>query len=117
MPELPPWEFYCHWVGFQSVGLSASANAVLANSSGLLASNIFIMNEAPRYMTALKTNCSCAGICMLLTGSYSLWMRYENRRRDRQTRVVEANGEASTDMTSLPNTAAGFADPKFRFKP
>src|SRR5258706_11592955 len=77
----------------------------LGNASGLISSNIFFTNEAPRYISALIGNLVCAILCMSLCIGYVIWMKYENKRRDRVYGVPN-------------NVTAGVGDsrdPNFRF--
>ncbi|KIM99928.1 hypothetical protein OIDMADRAFT_125871 [Oidiodendron maius Zn] len=55
----------------------------IGNAAGLISSNIFFQNEAPRYISALIGNAVCAGVCMIFCIGYVVWMRLENKRRDR----------------------------------
>ncbi|KAH8884942.1 retrograde regulation protein 2 [Thozetella sp. PMI_491] len=64
----------------------AATGAVLiaiANTAGLISSNIMISSEAPRYITSCRVNLGAAALCLITSVSYSMWMRWENRRRDR----------------------------------
>ena len=51
---------------------------------------------------------------MALVGSYSLWMRLENKKRDLKADNEQDTEEGDNGIT--PNIT-GFADPRFRFKP
>jgi len=55
----------------------------LASSDGLIASNVFFNNEAPRYISALIVNAAFSGCCIVFTLSYSMYLRILNKRLDR----------------------------------
>jgi hypothetical protein len=80
----------------------------IGNSAGLVSSNIFFDNEAPRYMTALKINCIMAGVSLATCFGYTMWMRYENKRRDK------LYGKKDQYQTAGIGDAR---DPNFRFQP
>lgn len=63
--------------------LASPVLITMANAMGLVASNIFFEDEAPRYMTALYINIGCGAAALVLIISIGLWMRWENRRRDK----------------------------------
>ncbi|GJN71839.1 hypothetical protein PLICBS_005908 [Purpureocillium lilacinum] len=85
-------------------GLATSAG----NSGGLLSSNIYRSEEAPRYITSLRTNLSMCSFVIAATLAYSTWMRWENRRRDKR------QGALSTEYTTEGVTST--QDPRFRFQ-
>ncbi|KAK6381593.1 hypothetical protein LTS17_004652 [Exophiala oligosperma] len=62
------------------------------NSMGLVASNIFFAREAPRYKTALIVNMAfpCAGIVFTVT--YSLYLRFLNRKLEKEHHTSEGLG-------------------------
>lgn len=55
----------------------------VANLTGVVSSNIFRNQDAPRYMPALITTASCGGTGILLTLLLGGWMMMDNARRDR----------------------------------
>ncbi|KAI3573525.1 retrograde regulation protein 2 [Fusarium oxysporum f. sp. albedinis] len=82
----------------------------VGNAAGLLSSNIFFENEAPRYESALICNCVGAGLCMVSSAAYSIWMRYENRRRDAISHSMEGQSFNTEGV-------ANHHDLRFRFQP
>ncbi|KAL2008988.1 hypothetical protein VTN00DRAFT_7182 [Thermoascus crustaceus] len=88
----------------------ALASAVItscANAAGLITSNVFLEQEAPKYITALSVNAAMSGMAILFAFTYSIWMRFENRRRDRIT------GKGTYVTSGVANTK----DARFRFQP
>jgi ABC-type Fe3+ transport system permease subunit len=49
---------------------------------GLVSSNIFRAQDAPKYIPALITTAAFGGAGMVLTIALGVWMVYDNRRRD-----------------------------------
>jgi len=60
----------------------------LANLMGLVSSNIFRAQDAPKYIPALITTAAFGGAGMVLTVLLGGWMVYDNRRRDAARGVV-----------------------------
>jgi hypothetical protein len=54
---------------------------------------------------------------MLLSGSYSLWMRAENKKRDASFRMQEENNDAGSDNVHAVARQSGSEDLSFRFRP
>ena len=82
----------------------------VGNTAGLVSSNVFFGREAPRYMTALMLNCIFAGLAMILSLGYTLWMRAENRRRDQAQETVSFDHYQTAGVGDT-------TDPNFRFQP
>ncbi|KAH8898749.1 retrograde regulation protein 2 [Thozetella sp. PMI_491] len=102
------------WLAVNLTNMNARAFTLgtlipIANAAGLLSSNIFFAWEAPRYTFALICNCVAAGVCMVLSLSHSMWMRYDNRRRD------AAQGTIPGGFTTEGITDE--RDPRFRWIP
>ncbi|KAJ5807901.1 hypothetical protein N7474_009170 [Penicillium riverlandense] len=76
------------------------------NCGGLLSSNIYYAWEAPRYITSLTVDITMAAILVTASSAYTLWMRWENRRRDKRN----GPGRFSTEGIT------GSRDPRFRFE-
>ncbi|KAJ5556233.1 retrograde regulation protein 2 [Penicillium frequentans] len=91
----------------------AMTNGILisiGNCGGLLSSNLYLAKEAPRYTTSLVANIVFQGVGIAIALSYTQWMRWENRRRDRAQGVIDianVSGRAG---------ATGTRDPNFRFQ-
>lgn len=81
----------------------------IANTAGLISSNILIASEAPRYVTSCWVNLGAAILCLITCAGYSGWMRWENRRRDR------LQGVSGQDY--ITRGVTGTTDPRFRFCP
>lgn len=82
----------------------------IGNCGGLLSSNLYLAKEAPRYTTSLVANIVFQGVGIAIALSYTQWMRWENRRRDRAQGVIDianVSGRAG---------ATGTRDPNFRFQ-
>jgi hypothetical protein len=82
----------------------------IGNCGGLVSSNVYKTEEAPRYISSLRTNITMASVVIATNLSYSMWMRWENKRRDKL---------ASGDRTGYYSTegVANTKDPRFRFQP
>ena len=61
-----------------------SVGVPLANVMGLVSSNIFTPTSAPKYIPALATTAAFGATGAVLTGTLSLFMVLDNRRRDRK---------------------------------
>ena len=55
----------------------------MANLMGVVASNIFRSQDAPKYLPALITTAAFGGCGIVLTLGLGLWMIWDNKRRDR----------------------------------
>ncbi|KAG9856779.1 putative MFS transporter, partial [Aureobasidium melanogenum] len=76
--------WYCNNIADENKRAVLTSIAVpMANIMGVLASNIFLPEQAPKYMTALVTTAAFGGTGIVLTLLLGLWMIYDNRRRDR----------------------------------
>ncbi|KAE8152966.1 major facilitator superfamily domain-containing protein [Aspergillus avenaceus] len=60
----------------------------LSNLMGVVSSNIFRNQDAPKYMPALITTAAFGGAGIILTLALGVWMIYDNRRRDRKQGTV-----------------------------
>ncbi|KAL2418597.1 MFS-type transporter efuF [Exophiala dermatitidis] len=80
-----------------------------ANCGGFLSSNIYLREEAPRYITALNTNIGMCITILVLAGGYSCWMRWENRKRDKAQNVVRSQTYVTEGVSSM-------RDESFRFQ-
>ncbi|KAJ9149114.1 Retrograde regulation protein 2 [Pleurostoma richardsiae] len=79
------------------------------NCGGFVSSNVYISQEAPRYITSLRVNVAVCSISFALCVLYTLWMRWENRRRDR----LQSRSHGSVYVTE---GVASTKDPRFRFQ-
>jgi hypothetical protein len=60
----------------------------LANLMGVVSSNIFRNEDAPKYIPALATTAAFGGMGFVLTMCLGFWMMADNKRRDRRQGVV-----------------------------
>ncbi|ETN38618.1 uncharacterized protein HMPREF1541_06655 [Cyphellophora europaea CBS 101466] len=102
------------WIVSNIPNLNARAftTAVLisiANTAGLIASNIVLPSEAPRYVTSCWVDLGAAVLGLLTCGAYSMWMRWENRRRDRL--------QGTSNQQPITRGVSGTKDLRFRFCP
>lgn len=104
------------WIVSNIPNLNARAftSAVLisiANTAGLISSNILITSEAPRYITSCRVNLGAAVLCLVVCVTYSLWMRWDNHRKDKLLPINEDHENQVTQGVS------GTDDMRFRFCP
>ncbi|KND92576.1 putative transporter [Tolypocladium ophioglossoides CBS 100239] len=103
------------WIESNITNLNTRAftNALLmtiANTAGLISSNIMISSEALHYVTSCRINLGAAALCLITSVAYSLWMRWENRSRNR----IQGLAEQESPQT---RGVHGTKDPRFRFYP
>ncbi|KAF9457066.1 MFS general substrate transporter [Collybia nuda] len=60
----------------------AAVMVALANSSGLISTNVFRAKDEPKYIPALATSAGFGGFCLILVAAVGTYMRFENRRRN-----------------------------------
>ncbi|KAJ4486092.1 major facilitator superfamily domain-containing protein [Lentinula aciculospora] len=82
----------------------------LANSSGLISTNVFRAQDEPKYVPALATSAAFGGLCFILVAGTGIWMRWENKRRDKEQGVVLTARDIPTKTLS-----EGPLNPSFRF--
>jgi hypothetical protein len=64
-----------------------SLGVPLANLMGVVSSNIFRTQDAPRYLPALATTAAFGGLGFVLTLLLGAWMLVDNKNRDRKQGV------------------------------
>lgn len=64
-----------------------SVGVPLANLMGLVASNVFRMEDKPKYEPALITTASFGGFGFIVAGCLGLYMFFDNKRRNRRQGV------------------------------
>lgn len=89
---------------FTSVGVP------LANVMGLVSANIFRPQDAPKYVPALGITAGFGGLGILLVASISVYMFFDNRRRDNAQGVKKTFADVSTK-----DLGEGPANPNFRW--
>ncbi|KAL2809892.1 major facilitator superfamily domain-containing protein [Aspergillus granulosus] len=82
----------------------------LANLMGLVSSNIFRSQDAPKYIPALITTAAFGGAGMILTVLLGLWMMYDNKRRNAAQGVNLRAMDIPTEQLK-----AGPESPNFRW--
>ncbi|KAG7445412.1 MFS general substrate transporter [Guyanagaster necrorhizus] len=90
-------------------GFRTALMTFFANSSGLIASNIFMAKESPYYNTALVVNFSFLAVGIGLILSLRTYMMLDNRRRNREQGVNWSSKDVPTAAL-----AVGVASPDFR---
>ncbi|KAJ7038236.1 major facilitator superfamily domain-containing protein [Mycena alexandri] len=90
----------------------AAVMVAVANSAGLISTNVFRAQDEPKYVPALATS-GCGiwrSLCLVLVAGTGIWMRWENAKRNRAQGV---NLQAQDIDTST--LADGPANLNFRY--
>lgn len=74
-----------------------SVGVPVANMMGVVSSNIFLNQDAPKYIPALATTAAFGAFGFLLTLLLGAWMIIDNHRRDRKQGVVVKAKDISTE--------------------
>ncbi|KAE8382305.1 major facilitator superfamily domain-containing protein [Aspergillus bertholletiae] len=82
----------------------------LANLMGVVSSNIFRNQDAPKYLPALITTAAFGGTGIVLTLLLGFWMMMDNKRRDRMQGIALRAVDVSTEMLR-----EGPSSPNFRW--
>jgi len=88
----------------------AAVMVALANSSGLISTNVFRAQDEPKYVPALVTSAAFGGFCFILVASVGIYMRIENRRRNREQGVEITAADVDTE-----ELGQGPKSPAFRY--
>jgi len=88
----------------------AAVMVALANSSGLVSTNVFRAKDEPKYIPALATSAAFGGFCFILVASVGTYMRIENRRRNRAQGVNITAADVDTE-----DLGQGPKSPAFRY--
>jgi len=83
----------------------------LANSAGLVSTNVFRAQDAPQYLPALITTACFGGVCILLVACMGAYMRLENRRKNIVQGVNLTSAQVDTEALGEDN----FRSPLFRY--
>jgi hypothetical protein len=75
-----------------------SVGVPLANVMGLVSSNIFTNNTAPKYIPALATTAAFGGTGAVVAGALALFMVLDNKRRDKKLGRKLNREEVTTEM-------------------
>lgn len=86
--------------------LLTSVAVPVANVMGLVSSNIFRPQDAPKYLPALATTAAFGGLGATLTLLLMAWMIIDNKRRDRKVgRTVKARDIPTELLADGPSGA------------
>jgi len=88
----------------------AAVMVAIANSSGLISTNVFRAQDEPKYIPALATSAAFGGLCLLLVASTGIYMRIENRRRNKDQGVNITAADVDTE-----GLGDGPRSPSFRY--
>ncbi|TFK41194.1 MFS general substrate transporter [Crucibulum laeve] len=75
----------------------AAVMVAIANSSGLISTNVFRAKDEPKYVPALATSAAFGGFCLILVASMGGYMRMENRRRNKEQGIEITASDISTE--------------------
>lgn len=95
--------------GHYKRSISTAMQVGFGNVGGIIASNIFINQEAPLYQTGYGTSLGLLWLCGLASTAFLIGLRKENRKRERG----ERDDRYSFPMEELENL--GDDHPRFRF--
>lgn len=84
----------------------------IANASGLISTNVFRAQDEPKYIPALATSAAFGGFCLILVAGTGIWMRLENRRRNKVQGVSDNFTAADVHTEAL---GGGHKSPEFRY--
>ncbi|KAL1413796.1 hypothetical protein Q8F55_001579 [Vanrija albida] len=84
----------------------------IANSSGLISGNVFRAKDAPEYIPALATSAAFGGFTALTATAFGIYMRWDNRRRNRQQGMPKEWGSVDVPTEML---GRGPSEPAFRW--
>ncbi|CUM65871.1 uncharacterized protein PRCAT00003521001 [Priceomyces carsonii] len=82
----------------------------LANAAGLISTNIFRPQDAPKYVPALGITAGFGGLAILIVCGISIFMIFDNRRRNKKQGVTLSYKDISTS-----ELGEGPANPNFRW--
>jgi MFS family permease len=68
----------------------------LANAAGLISTNIFLPQDAPKYVLALGITAGFGGLGVVLTGLLAAYMIFDNRKRNKEQGVNWTFKDVST---------------------
>lgn len=81
----------------------AAVMVAIANSSGLISTNVFREQDEPKYVLALATSAAFGGLCVILVAGVGIWMRWENARRNREQGVNITSKDVDTSEVHGPS--------------
>lgn len=83
----------------------------LGNLAGMISAGTFRTTFAPRYIPTLVATASCNVVSIMFTLALGIWMRRDNKRKDRVHNVVLRAGDIH--MSAMCDL--GTSDPKWRY--
>jgi len=86
----------------------AAVMVAIANSSGLISTNVFRAQDEPKYIPALATSAAFGGLCLLLVASTGIYMRIENRRRSKDQGVNITAADVKHETIGRRNEVLSF---------
>ena len=95
--------------GHYKRSISAAVQIGLGNSGGIIASNIYITNQKPKYPVGYGVSLGLLWVCAIACTSLFIGLRIENKKRDR--------GERDYRLTLPKDEVENLGDdhPSFRF--
>ncbi|ETW87168.1 major facilitator superfamily [Heterobasidion irregulare TC 32-1] len=88
----------------------AAVMVAIANAAGLISTNVFRAKDEPKYVPALITSAVFGAFCLVLVASMGVYMRWENRRKNREQGVSITAADVSTQALG-----EGHQSPSFRW--
>ncbi|KAL5422001.1 hypothetical protein PMIN04_005103 [Paraphaeosphaeria minitans] len=70
----------------------------LGNLGGIISAATFRVEYAPKYVPTLAATAACNVVCIMTTAALGIWMKMENRARDREQGVKIRPEEVPTEM-------------------
>ncbi|KAJ4345828.1 uncharacterized protein N0V89_011963 [Didymosphaeria variabile] len=70
----------------------------LGNLGGIVSAATFRQEYSPKYIPTLAATAACNVVCITVTAGLGVWMKMENRRRDREQGVRIKPEEVPTEM-------------------
>ena len=95
--------------GHYKRSLAAAIQIGIGNCGGIVASFIYVTNQAPEYHTGFGTGLGLIGLCGITACIMYFGLKHENRKRDRG----ERDYRYQEDPSELENM--GDDHPEFRF--
>lgn len=84
----------------------------IANAAGLISGNIFQAKDEPKYIPALAASAAFGGATAVGAFTFGMYMRYENRRRNRVQGLGRGHGSKDVPTALL---SKGPKDEAFRY--
>lgn len=88
--------------------VTAAVMVALANSAGLISTNVFRAKDEPKYTPALITSAIFGATCLCLTLALGMYQRWENRRRNREQGVNLRAQDVETEALGRGKDAPAF---------